>query len=424
MSTFVGFGFGPIQAGLFLAEAHLSGNFDRLVVAEIVPEVVSAVRQAGGFTVNIGHADRIEALHVAPAEIFSPRLAEERALLVDAVAAAQEIATALPSVDFYAMGGLDSPAAILAAGLVQKVQTNGPLAVVYAAENHTHAAPLLAEAVLGMTPPSLHDAVRSRVQFLDTIIGKMSGAPEEATGLAELAPGLDRAYLVEAFNRILINQIARPGRASADLPLDPAWAAYRRGIEVFVEKADLLPFAEAKLYGHNASHALAAYLAHLLGFTRIDQLRQRPDLLRFVETALVEESGAALIARYAGVDPLFTPAGFADYARDLLARMVNPYVRDTVARVGRDPLRKLGWDDRLVGAMRRALQVGVEPWRYAWGAAAALDWLDVPMERTVPFLATLWAQSAAGDEVSALSAWIVQARVSLHGWRTQGCPAL
>ena len=68
MSTFVGFGFGPIQAGLFLAEAHLSGNFDRLVVAEIVPEVVSTVRQAGGCTGNIGQADRIEALHRAPAQ--------------------------------------------------------------------------------------------------------------------------------------------------------------------------------------------------------------------------------------------------------------------------------------------------------------------------------------------------------------------
>ncbi len=51
-----------------------------------------------------------------------------------------------------------------------------------------------------------------------------------------------------------------------------------RGIEVFVEKPDLLPFAQAKLYGHNAGHALAAYLAHQLGFTRIDQLAGRPDV--------------------------------------------------------------------------------------------------------------------------------------------------
>jgi mannitol-1-phosphate 5-dehydrogenase len=412
MSTFVGFGFGPIQAGLFLAEAHLSGNFDRLVVAEIVPAVVSAVRQAGGFTVNIGHADRIEALRVAPAEIYSPLAADERAVLIEAVAAAQEIATALPSVNFYVSGGADSPAAILAAGLLRKVETNGPLAVVYTAENHTHAAALLAEAVLGMTPSDQRDALRSHVQFLDTIIGKMSGAPEETADLAELAPGLGRAYLVEAFNRILINQIARPGQASAGAPLGPAWADYRRGIEVFAEKADLAPFAEAKLYGHNAGHA------------RIDQLRQRPDVMRFIEAAMVEESGAALIARYAGADPLFTPAGFAAHVQDLIERMVNPFVRDTVARVGRDPRRKLGWDDRLVGAMRRARQAGVTPHRYAWGVAAALDWLQTPAERTVPVLCELWELTDMNEETDALCSQIVVARAAVQAWRRQGCPPL
>ena len=427
MTTFVGFGFGPIQAGLFLAEAHLSGNFDRLVVAEVVPEVVGAVRRAGGFTVNIGHADRIEALLVAPAEIYSPLIADERAALVDAVAAAQEIATALPSVSFYTMGGAESPAAILAAGLARKVQVDGPLAVVYAAENHTHAADMLAEAVIGMTPPDLRAAVRHRVQFLDTIIGKMSGVPDESADLVALAPELDRAYLVEAFNRILISEIARPRNEAGDLA--PAWADFRRGIEVFVEKADLMPFAEAKLYGHNAGHALAAYLAHELGFSRIDQLRQRPDVMGFMEAAMVEESGAALIARYGGVDPLFTPAGFAAYVQDLVERMVNPYVRDTVARVGRDPLRKLGWDDRLVGAMRRARQVGVEPWRYAWGVAAALSWLDVPVGETTSFLCDLWgmrpsADNGAGDEVSELCVHITRARQSVDEWRKQGCPTL
>ena len=46
--TFVGFGFGAIQSGLFLYEAHHSGQFRRLVVAEVVPDVVGAVRRDGG----------------------------------------------------------------------------------------------------------------------------------------------------------------------------------------------------------------------------------------------------------------------------------------------------------------------------------------------------------------------------------------
>ena len=46
--TFVGFGFGAIQGGLFLPEAFGSGNFSRLVVSEIDTEVVNALRSAGG----------------------------------------------------------------------------------------------------------------------------------------------------------------------------------------------------------------------------------------------------------------------------------------------------------------------------------------------------------------------------------------
>ena len=193
--------------------------------------------------------------------------------------------------------------------------------------------------MLAATPAAQHGAVLATVQFLDTIIGKMSGAPEEAADLQPLAPGLDRAYLVEAFNRIYISQIQRPGHGSE---AGPEWTGFVRGIEVFVEKADLAPIAEAKLYGHNAGHALAAYLAHQLGYRRIDELRGRPDVIDFVRVAMVEESGAALCARYGGVDPLFTLAGFADYAGDLIRRMVNPYVRDTVARVSA-ATRRASW---------------------------------------------------------------------------------
>ena len=422
MSTFVGFGFGPIQAGLFLAEAHLSGNFDRLVVAEVVPEVVAAVRAAGSFTVNIGHADGIGALAVQPVEIYAPRGDDDRHRLVAAVAEATEMATALPSVLVYAAGGASSVAQILADGLLRKAEQGGPPAVVYAAENHTHAAELLSEAVLAAVPAERRTAVLTKVQFLDTIIGKMSGAPEEATDLQPLAFGLDRAYLVEAFNRIYISQIQRPGDGGG---VAPGWASFTRGIEVFVEKADLAPFAEAKLYGHNAGHALAAYLAHQLGYRRIDELRQRPDVIDFVRAAMVEESGVALCARYAGADPLFTPVGFADYADDLIRRMVNPYVRDTVARVGRDPERKLGWNDRLIGAMRLARSAGSVPQRYALGVTSALAYAGVPSDAATEFLTALWlADGAPQEEVAAILALVLAGGVRLQSWSRQNYPML
>jgi len=422
MTTFVGFGFGPIQAGLFLAEAFSSGNFTRLVVAEIVPEVVRAVRRAGAFTVNIGHADRISALTVGPVEIYAPGVPVDREQLVQAVAAASEIATALPSVMHYVTGGDSGVHAILAEGFLHKLACDGPPAVVYAAENHTRAAELLAEAVFAEAPANQRDPMRRRVQFLDTIIGKMSGAPEETADLQPVAAGLKQAFLVEAFNRIYISQIQRP---SHGVELDPAWADYRRGIEVFVEQPDLTPFAEAKLYCHNAGHALAAYLAHRLGLRRIDELRQRPDVLEFVRSAMLEESGAPLLARFGRVDPIFTPAGMRAYANDLVERMVNPCVRDTVARVGRDPARKLGWEDRLVGAMRLALHAGVAPRRYALGVAAALHWLELEPVRANAYLCDLWGPlDAPQDEQDTVLACVAQACEVLQDWERRNYPNL
>ena len=46
--VFTGFGFGPIQGGLFAKEAFESGNFARIVVAEIDAELVGAVKANNG----------------------------------------------------------------------------------------------------------------------------------------------------------------------------------------------------------------------------------------------------------------------------------------------------------------------------------------------------------------------------------------
>jgi spermidine synthase len=59
--TFTGCGFGPIQAGLFVNEAYKSGNFERIVVAEIDPEIVKAVRDNNGTVyVNVAASDSIK----------------------------------------------------------------------------------------------------------------------------------------------------------------------------------------------------------------------------------------------------------------------------------------------------------------------------------------------------------------------------
>jgi mannitol-1-phosphate 5-dehydrogenase len=231
--------------------------------------------------------------------------------------------------------------------------------VIYTAENHNHAAEILQEKLNSDT----NDCIPYNCQILNTVIGKMSGVVTDPCqikqqSLALIAPNIQRAFLVETFNRILITRITLP--------------AFQRGIKVFEEKDNLLAFEEAKLYGHNAVHALIGYLAGMRGYKYISDTAGDSELMGIARSAFIEESGKALCRKHAGVDSLFTNDGFKLYAEDLLARMTNPNLMDTVERVTRDPMRKLGWNDRLVGTMRVALAQGVTPHRFAYGAAVAL----------------------------------------------------
>jgi mannitol-1-phosphate 5-dehydrogenase len=355
-----------------------------------MPEVVDAIRKAGGsYRVNIATAQGIEKKDVAGITLLNPNDPADREALVAAVANADELATALPNVRFYETGGAASVISVLTDGFARR-RSRGEKrrSIVYAAENHNHAAEILeAHLIARLAVPAA--TLRASVQCLNTVIGKMSGiVTDEAQiadqGLVRLAGATGRCVLVEAFNHILITRIA--------------WSDFPRGIPIFTEKDNLLPFEEAKLYGHNATHALMGYLARRQGYNTIADVRRNPQILELARAAFLQESGAALIRKYREFDQLFTEAGYRDYAEDLLCRMMNPHLRDLVERVVRDPRRKLGWDDRLVGTMRLALGQGITPRYYALGARAALAMLreSEPEQDEAQLLDALWA-GASGE---------------------------
>lgn len=425
--TFVGFGFGAIQAGLFLYEALHSGAFGKLVVAEVVPEVVESIREADGYyMVNIARKDHLEQERIGPIQIENPAHKPDRERLIEAVAVAHEIGTAVPDVSYYATGQTSSIHRILAEGIRQKIANRQSRTVIYTAENHNRAASILHEKIWQELPEEARQIADQHVKIVDTVIGKMSGVvtdPEaiRSQNLATVVPGEQRAFLVEAFNQILISQAA--------FNLKAGEPAFRRGISVFQEKPDLQPFEEAKLFGHNATHALAAYIGAQYSITYLQDLRDIPGAMAFLRKAFIEESGAALIRKHSGADPLFTPAGFAAYVDDLLERMVNPYLRDTIARVGRDPKRKLGWNDRLVGVMRLALREGIQPVRYAFGAAAALALLEpAVLEKNLSIRALLtqiWEKDSPDPAEADPVIRQIEAGVQrLSSWKQAGFPDL
>jgi len=405
--TFVGIGFGPIQSGLFALEAYRSNNFQRIVVADVVPQIVQHIRLAGGtYCVNVAGPEGVCQHEVSGIEIYDPADSADEAALVAAISEADEIATALPSVDFYCRA-TPSPARLIAQGILPRFNRSRPLrTVVYAAENHNTGAELLRAAVLKELQPLDAGQLDRYVQFINTVIGKMSGVVTEVQQIesAQLAPlvtGMDQAILVEQFNRILVGRVA--------------WDDYQRGIDVFEEKPDLVPFEEAKLYGHNATHALIGYLAYREDVTFVSEVRATP-LFDLARKAFVHESGKALCGRHAGVDPIFTPGGWQAYVEDLLVRMTNPYLHDRVDRLIRDPVRKLGWDDRLIGTMRMVLDHQITPRRFALGAAAAIELLlaEQPEKRPRQLFEELWGHAGGpASSRESIAKHVVAAREEL-----------
>jgi mannitol-1-phosphate 5-dehydrogenase len=343
MSVFLGIGLGPIQTGIFLSGAA-KGNFNRIVIAEVDNKLKEAINSTGGkVTINIAKDCEIYTETYHNVEVYNPLDTDDLQHLITAAAEADELATALPSVNFF-----QHVAVWLRQGFARQPQRRR---FIYTAENNNHAAEELEKAI---------GENFTKTYYLNTVVGKMSGVVDLSdcrhNGLEPLCPSADRGHLVEEFNQILIS--------------DAPGIAERQVKNLFV-KSDLYPFEEAKLYGHNAIHFLLGILGAQYGKSYMSELREIDDLMQKASTAFKAESGQALCRKWSGKDQLFTEAGFDSYAQDLLTRMTNPFLRDAISRITRDLPRKLSWNDRIIGTMRLVLQQGIKPVILAEGAALA-----------------------------------------------------
>ena len=125
-------------------------------------------------------------------------------------------------------------------------------------------------------------------------------------------------------------------------------------------------FVKRKLFIHNMGHATTAYLGGLKGVDYIYEAIDDPEIRIIAQNAMLE-SALALSRRY-GVGLVELQL----HITDLLGRFTNAALKDTCARVGGDPARKLSPSDRLIGSATLALEEGVAPTWIALGAAAGV----------------------------------------------------
>ena len=129
---------------------------------------------------------------------------------------------------------------------------------------------------------------------------------------------------------------------------------------------NLMAYIQRKLFTLNTGHCITAYTGILAGHKTIDQAISDPKIYDLVKAAMTQ-SGDGLIQRFG-----FDKEAHYKYIDKIINRFKNPYLKDDVTRVGREPLRKLSADDRLVSPLTTAMSYGLPVDKLVLGIGAAL----------------------------------------------------
>lgn len=133
--------------------------------------------------------------------------------------------------------------------------------------------------------------------------------------------------------------------------------------DFFVYEEDTLRFMHCKIWNVNTSHCSLAYLGQYYGYENVCDAANDDQISRMAYYA-AEESYQGLAKRYhlPEIQDRETKLGLWSWYRDCT-------MKDTVIRVGNDPIRKLRRNDRFIGAALNALEYGILPVHICQNAA-------------------------------------------------------
>ncbi|MGL4368037.1 MAG: mannitol-1-phosphate 5-dehydrogenase [Brevinemataceae bacterium] len=162
-------------------------------------------------------------------------------------------------------------------------------------------------------------------------------------------------------------------------------------------KDNLDAYIERKLFTLNTGHAVTAYLGFQKGFQTIKQAIADPEIKNTAAGAM-KESGNVLIHRYG-----FNLEEHQKYINKILERFENPYLDDELIRVGRDPLRKLSKNDRLIKPALGALEYKLSYDNLLKGIIAALKFYNPTDESSIQMTELLKDKQQGLAKITGLS---------------------
>ena len=340
----VHFGAGNIGrgfVGLLLVQAGY-----RVTFADVAAGLIAQLRAADSYKVNeVGDDPQTHVVR----DFDAINSAEEVEALTAALASADIVTTAVGA------SILKFVAPAIAKGIAAR-PVDAPRVAVMACENAISATDILEKEIRANYEG---DDLDERAIFANTAVDRIVPAQDPNAGLD---------VTVENYYEWAIEK-APFGDALPDIP----------GV-TWVE--DLAPYIERKLFTVNTGHATSAYFGYLAGVTRIsDALTD--DAIAAQVASVLAETRSLLVAKYG-----FDVADLEAYAAKILKRFANPYLPDTVVRVGRSPMRKLSRHDRFVGPAAELAERGLSADALLDTMAAALrfDPDDDPEAAEVQYL--------------------------------------
>lgn len=354
MKNAIQFGAGNIGRG-FIGKL-LSDSGYRVIFADVNKEVIDEINSKQEYTIEIV-GEKIEECKVSNiAGLFST----DESAMIPAITDADIITTAVgPNV-------LTRIASTIAKGIEErrKFEIKKPLNII-ACENMVKASSFLKDEVIKYLSEEGREFLEANIGFPDSAVDRIVPPIEGSTDVLRVR--------VEEFSEWIVDKTLFKGNIPEI-----------KGMEL---TDNLMAFIERKLFTLNTGHAITAYVGILKGHKTIKDSIEDEEVEEIVIGAM-KESGEVLINRY-GFDRVKHYA----YIEKILNRFRNPYLKDEVGRVGRQPLRKLSFNERLIKPLRGTLEYNTTNDNLIYGIATALKYNNSEDEESVTLQGKLSTQS-------------------------------
>ena len=162
------------------------------------------------------------------------------------------------------------------------------------------------------------------------------------------------------------------------LPLDGDALRTKITIEGFDLKPNFERELTRKLFTYNCVNAMVCYIGHLVGYEWLADAANNPAIAELALQA-GRESSAALVSAYG-----FDEEEQHGWCNRALEKYQDQTIRDPIERNARDPNRKLGRFERLLGPIHLCKEHDLPYEALMIGVAAALRYPGANMVETLP----------------------------------------